>query len=193
MTVTTSKPSICCFCFNACAMIVDFEDGEPVAVRGDKSNPIYQGYFCVKGQQLLEVRNHPERLLQSQKRGADGVYRPIPISQALDEISEKLSAIRDAHGPRAIAMYGGIPQGNPGRFLSDALKRGMKLIAIDPRKTETAERASLFLQPKPGEDVAIVAALLHLIFKEKRYDRFSGLPRMSNIPVRIERRAAPLL
>jgi anaerobic selenocysteine-containing dehydrogenase len=225
-------------------MIVDLEDGEPVAVRGDKDNPIYQGYFCVKGQQLINVRNHPERLLQSQKRGPDGVYRPIPITQALDEISEKLLAIREAHGPRSIAMYcgthsttnpasgtlitawmkalgsrmafnsntidqpgkalaqalhgmwmapfqdfnssdvalliglnplvamsGGIPQGNPGRFLSDALKRGMKVIVIDPRKTETASRATLYLQPKPGEDVAIVAAMLNVIFKEELYDQ----------------------
>ena len=97
-------PSYCRFCFNACAMLVDLEDGRPVAVRGDKSNTIYQGYFCVKGQQLIAAQRHPERLLCSQKRGADGAFAPIPSAQAFDEIARQLVRIRERHGPRAIVI-----------------------------------------------------------------------------------------
>ena len=238
-----TRPSFCRFCFNACAMLVDLEDGRPVAVRGDKSNPIYQGYFCVKGQQLIEAQRHPERLLHSQKRGADGAFAPIASARAFDEIAQQLAQIRERHGPRAIALYsgtfstanpasgavvtawmkalgsrmafnsntidqpgkalaqalhgmwmapfqdfatsrvallvgvnplvamsGGVPQGNPGRFLSDALARGMQLVVIDPRRTETARRATLHLQPRPGWDAAILAALLHVILREELHD-----------------------
>ena len=69
-----------------------------------------------------------------------------------------------------VAMSGGIPQGNPGRFLSDALERGMQLVVIDPRRTETARRATLHLQPRPGWDAAIVAALLRVILREELHD-----------------------
>ena len=39
---------------------------------------------------------------------------------------------------------------NPGRKLKEANERGMKLIVIDPRRTETAERAALHLRVRPG-------------------------------------------
>jgi len=65
-----------------------------------------------------------------------------------------------------VAMSGGIPHTNPGRSLTDALRRGMKLLVIDPRRSETARRATLHLQPRPGEDVAILAALIRVILDE---------------------------
>lgn len=70
-----------------------------------------------------------------------------------------------------VSMSGGIPHTNPGRHLTDALQRGMKLIVIDPRRSETARRAHVHLQPKPGQDVAILAALINVILSEALYDR----------------------
>ena len=49
-------------------------------------------------------------------------------------------------------------------------KRGLKLIVIDPRKAEVARFADVYLQPRPGEDSAILAAMLHVILREERYD-----------------------
>jgi anaerobic selenocysteine-containing dehydrogenase len=65
-----------------------------------------------------------------------------------------------------ISKSGALPMQNPGRQLSDALARGLRLIVIDPRRTETARRAHVHLQPRPGEDPALLAAMLHVIFAE---------------------------
>jgi anaerobic selenocysteine-containing dehydrogenase len=70
-----------------------------------------------------------------------------------------------------VAMSGGIPHTNPGRYLKDALADGLQLIAIDPRRSETARRAQLHLQVKPGHDVALLAAIIHVILSENLHDQ----------------------
>jgi hypothetical protein len=55
---------------------------------------------------------------------------------------------------------------NPSRILKAAKERGLKLICIDPRKTETAYFADLHLQPLPGRDTAIAAAMVRVILDE---------------------------
>ncbi len=55
---------------------------------------------------------------------------------------------------------------NPLKRLKEAKDRGMKLIVIDPRYTETAKFSDVFLQPLPGEDCTIVAGLIHIILDQ---------------------------
>jgi assimilatory nitrate reductase catalytic subunit len=49
-------------------------------------------------------------------------------------------------------------------------KRGTKLIVIDPRRTETAERADLHLAIAPDSDVALFTGLLHELRRSFRLD-----------------------
>ncbi|MCU0452527.1 MAG: molybdopterin-dependent oxidoreductase [Bacteroidetes bacterium] len=56
-------------------------------------------------------------------------------------------------------------------FVDQALQRGAKLVVIDPRRTETAERASLLIQPRPGTDAAIALAVGHELISKKWIDR----------------------
>ncbi|MEE2662852.1 MAG: molybdopterin-dependent oxidoreductase [Myxococcota bacterium] len=60
----------------------------------------------------------------------------------------------------------GIPSYNPAWYLNDAVKRGMKLVVIDPRRSEAAKQAAVHLQPRPGEDPTILAGMLRLILDE---------------------------
>ena len=243
-TETRTEPSICRFCHAACAILVDVEDGRAVRVLGDRENPIYHGYTCAKGRALPEQHSHPERLLHSQKRSADGSYAPIPHEQAIREVAQRVQAIVDRYGPRSVALYTGtfsfpypaaapiamawmeairspmlftsatidqpgkmvapalhgrwaggaqpfegadtwllvganptvsksigIPCYNPAWYLHDALRRGMKLIVIDPRRSDAAKQAFVHLQGRPGEDPTILAGMLRVILREGLVDR----------------------
>jgi anaerobic selenocysteine-containing dehydrogenase len=52
------------------------------------------------------------------------------------------------------------------RRLKELRERGGRLIVIDPRRTETAELADHHLFIRPGSDAMLLAALLHVVFKE---------------------------
>ena len=54
--------------------------------------------------------------------------------------------------------------------LADRRKAGAKLIVVDPRRTRTAADADLFLQIKPGTDLALLNGLLHLLVQNGDID-----------------------
>src|SRR5918995_4012056 len=54
--------------------------------------------------------------------------------------------------------------------MAERLKAGAKLIVVDPRRTTTADRADLFLQIKPGTDLALLNGLLHLLVENGDID-----------------------
>lgn len=242
--ISTHK-SFCRFCHAACAIEVDVADGRVVKVRGDRDNSMFRGYTCIKGRELPAQHNHPDRLRSSLRRKGNG-FEEISSEQALDEIAERVRAIVDEHGPRAVAVYcgtgayqcatglsvakawmkglnspsfyssvtidqpakvvvstqigmwqGGVqsfasadvvmmignnplvssfaPQGTiPAFSAADKLRaakhRGLRLICIDPRKTELAKQADLHLQPIPGEDPTLLAGMLRVVLTEDLYD-----------------------
>ncbi|MEE3849138.1 bifunctional nitrate reductase/sulfite reductase flavoprotein subunit alpha [Gordonia sp. LSe1-13] len=47
--------------------------------------------------------------------------------------------------------------------MMDRIKAGAKLIVVDPRRTASADKADLFLQIKPGTDLALMNGLMHLL------------------------------
>ena len=54
--------------------------------------------------------------------------------------------------------------------MMDRVKAGAKLIVVDPRRNTTADKADLFLQIKPGTDLALLNGLLHLLVKNGHTD-----------------------
>jgi len=96
--------------------------------------------------------------------------------------------------PRAIAhvsTYGGVPEPdfdaarcillwgfnpiytalpNYGRRIMEARSRGAKLIVVDPRFTNTAAKADIWLRPYPGSDLALALGMAKVIVDERLYD-----------------------
>ena len=93
MAETTTHPAICRICSAHCGVIATVTDGRLTKVTGDPDNPMFKGYTCAKGRALPAIHNNPERLLSSQKRGADGTFAPIEAQQAMDEIAAKLAVV----------------------------------------------------------------------------------------------------
>ncbi|MER7379895.1 bifunctional nitrate reductase/sulfite reductase flavoprotein subunit alpha [Streptomyces lanatus] len=54
--------------------------------------------------------------------------------------------------------------------MMERVKAGAKLIVVDPRRTATAAKADLFLQVKPGTDLALLNGLLHLLVADGHTD-----------------------
>ena len=69
-----------------------------------------------------------------------------------------------------LTLPGAPPGTNPVKSLGDARKRGLKLICVDPRRSELARRADLHLQIRPGEDPTLLAGMLRVIFEEGLHD-----------------------
>ena len=64
------------------------------------------------------------------------------------------------------------PEAHPviGAKMRQALNRGAALIVADPRRTELADRADVWLRLRPGTDIALLNGLIHVIIREHLHD-----------------------
>ena len=72
----------------------------------------------------------------------------------------------------------------------EALKRGMRLIVIDPRHAGLANKADLWLRVRPGTDGALALGLANLMIERGWYDR-DFIRNWSNGPLSGARRHRP--
>lgn len=236
------RPSVCRVCVNSCGVLVETQGSRVLRVIGDRENPLYRGYSCEKGRAHAGLYDHPQRILKPLKRMPNGDLAEIPLSVALDEISERIRSLVATHGPRSLSIYWGtyfafdnpanLPicdgfanaigtpmvftpividqpgkvvargfhgmwmaparshepdvvmmighnplvshqhrSGNPHALFKEIKRRGAKLIVIDPRRTETASRADLHLQVRPGTDSLLFAGMIRQIFVDGLEDR----------------------
>lgn len=230
------KKSYCGLCHPRCGTLLHIENGRIVKVTGDPDHPVTRGVICERGRLMPDHVHHPGRLNHPMKRKGGkggGQWQKLTWDQALDEVAEKLSRLKDQYGPETLAFthgtkrtyhwdcrrfynlfgspntcgvnnicmcpsyateyatYGGMVMGpvmgaaciviwgsNPvnsqpvGRYpqLVQARKQGVKLIVVDPRRTKEAQMADLWLQVRPGTDIALMLGWIRLIIKEELYD-----------------------
>jgi len=80
------------------------------------------------------------------------------------------------HPPTLILVWGSNlfqtnEEGVIGSQLRRAMDKGAELITVDPRKTLLAERARLWLKPRPGTDLALALGMIKVVVEEGLYDR----------------------
>jgi len=79
------------------------------------------------------------------------------------------------HQSRLIILWGSNPphtneEGEICSLLLTQLKNGAQLLVVDPRRTELARRAKVWLRPRPGSDLFLALSFLNVIIEEGRYD-----------------------
>jgi anaerobic selenocysteine-containing dehydrogenase len=62
------------------------------------------------------------------------------------------------------------PDGETRFNVHEALAHKPKIIVVDPRKTELAEKADIWLQVRPGADDALALSMLNVLIAERLYD-----------------------
>ncbi len=69
------------------------------------------------------------------------------------------------------APFAVVETGAPARAFEAAKDRGCRIVIVDPRRTETARFADLLIQPLPGHDAEIFAAIAHVMLREGWHNR----------------------
>ena len=96
-------------CYCTCGMLVTLDErGQIVGIEGDPENPATGGHVCLKGLSYARRQTYPDRLLTPLKRRGGGpAFDPVPWDAAIQEITDRLGRVRDAHGPAAALYYEG--------------------------------------------------------------------------------------
>src|SRR5690606_13008084 len=81
--------------------------------------------------------------------------------------------VNDVLRAEVIFVIGANPTSNhpvAATWIKNAVKNGAKLIYADPRRSDLSRHATYFLQFKPGSDVALLNAMMHVIVHENLVD-----------------------
>jgi len=130
--------SVCPYCGVGCQLTYNVKDNKILYVEG-RNGPANQGRLCVKGRYGFDYAHHPHRLTRPLVRRTDAppksggfamdperlheVFREVSWEEALALAGGKLAAIRDLHGPRALAGFGSAKGSNEEAYLFQKLVR----------------------------------------------------------------------
>jgi anaerobic selenocysteine-containing dehydrogenase len=85
-----------------------------------------------------------------------------------------LPAAEYGHPPACVVIWGSniaATRSNIHRNFLQAVKKGSKVIAIDPLETRIAKMADLWLQVRPGSDLALALGMINVVINEGLYDK----------------------
>lgn len=107
---TTKVPGMCQLCSTVCGIVGHVKDGRLLKIEGNPNDPNSRGRLCARGQAGLNHLYHPERLLYPLKRvgkRGEGKWKRVSWDAALEEIAEKLKAVRESGRPEEFAFHQG--------------------------------------------------------------------------------------
>ncbi|MFI5175748.1 MAG: molybdopterin-dependent oxidoreductase [Terriglobia bacterium] len=96
-------PTTCELCPNKCSVIAVVDKGVIQKLNPNPENPKSRGMLCARGNAGIQQTYDPARikrpLIRAGERG-EGKWRPATWEEAFDFAAEKLSAIKEKHGPQ---------------------------------------------------------------------------------------------
>lgn len=233
-------PSFCELCFWKCGILAHVKDGRLTKIEGHPAHPLSRGRLCPRGTGGTGLLYDPDRLkrplVRTTTRGRQD-FQEVSWETALDRVADGMLALKQKHGPEALALFNhgygsswfvqlmraygseniaapsyaqcrgsrdvafeltyGVGLGSPETLdienarvltligshlgenmhntqvqeLADMLGKGGELVVVDPRFSTAAGKARYWLPIRPGTDLALLLAWMHVIIGEKRYDR----------------------
>ena len=106
--MATTDIKTCHICEALCGLEITHEDGKVLQIRGNKRDPLSEGYICPKGVAIQDLHTDPNRLREPLQRTKGG-WRPISWEDAYSEATQNLTRIRERDGRRALGLYLGNP------------------------------------------------------------------------------------
>jgi NADPH-dependent sulfite reductase flavoprotein alpha-component len=158
---------------------VDTDVGTAIAETARRLRAIVDGHgpdavaFYVSGQMTLEAQYLANKLAKGFV-GTNQIESNSRLCMASAGSGYKLSLGADGppgsyedfdHADVFLVIGANMADCHPILFLRmmERVKAGAKLIVVDPRRNATADKADLFLQIRPGTDLALLNGLLHLL------------------------------
>lgn len=98
----------CNICEASCGLEIQHRNGDIIAIKGDKQDPLSEGHICPKGVALQDLQNDPDRLRKPLKKTQNG-WLEISWQQAMDEVGKNLRRIQKQYSKDAVGLYVGNP------------------------------------------------------------------------------------
>jgi predicted molibdopterin-dependent oxidoreductase YjgC len=115
----------CTYCGTGCTFELNVKDDHVVgvtSVRDSEFSPVNKGALCVKGRFGWDFIESEERLTTPLIR-ENGELRPASWDEALDFAANKMKAIKEQHGPDALALFSSARATNEENYLAQKLFR----------------------------------------------------------------------
>ena len=110
------KKSVCTHCSVGCTVIAEVSGGVWVGQEPGWDSPFNLGAHCAKGASVRE-HAHGERRLKYPMKKVGGEWQRISWEQAINEIGDKMTSIRDTSGPDSVYWLGSAKHSNEQAYL----------------------------------------------------------------------------
>ena len=113
MTDTTSSSErihyrACHLCEAICGLEITTQGDKVIRIKGDKKDPVSQGYICPKATAIADIHTDPDRIRQPMRK-IDGQWHAVSWSEAIDYTAQRIVEVQQNHGDDSMAFFAGNP------------------------------------------------------------------------------------
>jgi len=98
----------CHLCEAICGLEIKTQGDEILSIKGDKQDPVSNGFICPKATAIADIHTDPDRLRKPVKK-VDEQWIEISWQEAINLAAEKIVGIQQQHGTNSIGFYAGNP------------------------------------------------------------------------------------
>ncbi len=150
------EPSVCTKdCPDTCGLLAKVENGIITRVKGDPDHPFTQGFICKKAGFFPGHVHNENRIITPIRRTGPSTDIESAVDSDFIIIWGNNSLTTNVHA---------------WPFYKKAMKKGARLVVIDPYRTRTAKEADIHLMAMPGTDAALALGMMQILIEEDLID-----------------------